>query len=317
MNGSALFSRLLVRLLPLLPKRLVRLAADRYIAGETLDDALSMVRTLGLEGIAATLDILGEDVAAPAAAEAAATAYSLALERIAANELDCNVSVKPSQLGLKIDRELCCRNFRAIVSRARELGNFVRIDMEDHTLTSPTIALYRELRRDFDNVGLVLQAYMRRSIADVDALAPLVPNFRLCKGIYDEPRALAYKMPAVINDNFTWLLQKMFDGGSYVGIATHDEALVWSALREIERRKLTPDRYEFQMLLGVDPELRSIIVGAGHRLRVYVPFGAHWHAYSLRRLRENPRMASYVARDVTGRFVQRLRARPELQQHGQ
>jgi proline dehydrogenase len=178
--------------------------------------------------------------------------------------------------------------------RASELNNFVRIDMEDSSCTSETLRIYRELRREFTNVGVVVQAYLRRTLDDVAELGDLRPNYRLCKGVYLEPREISYRDMRVINRNYVTLLERLLRGGSYVGIATHDELMVWEAFRLIRELRLPSNAYEFQMLLGVDEQLRDIIHAAGHNLRVYIPFGRDWYAYSVRRLRENPRLAGYV-----------------------
>lgn len=292
------FDYLLSRALPLVPRPIVRRVSRRYIAGESLPEALRVVRSLNQRGLLATLDVLGESVTSPDQVEGAVRAYGEAMAALRSEALEANISVKLTQLGLKIDRELCLRSVRALAQGARAQGSFLRIDMEDSTCTSATLDLYRALRAEgFANVGVVLQAYLRRSLQDVRDL-PEGANVRLCKGIYVEPRAIAYRDRSLVNKNFVRLLEEMLERGVYVGIATHDEDLVWEAQRILDRRRLGPDRYEFQMLLGVDEELRGLILGAGHRLRIYIPFGVNWYAYSLRRLKENPRIAGYVARSL-------------------
>jgi len=292
------FDYLLSRALPFVPRPIVRRISRRYIAGEGLPDALRVVRSLNQRGLLATLDVLGESVGSPLQVEGAVRDYQEALAALRGGGFQANISVKLTQLGLKIDRELCLSSMRTLVLGARAQGNFVRIDMENSTCTSATLELYRALCAEgFDNVGVVLQAYMRRSLTDVREL-PEGANVRLCKGIYVEPRAIAYRDRAVVNKNYVRLLEEILERGFYVGIATHDEDLVWEAERILDRRRLAPERYEFQMLLGVDEELRGLILGAGHRLRIYVPFGVNWYAYSLRRLKENPRIAGYVARSL-------------------
>jgi proline dehydrogenase len=282
----------------------VRRISDRYIAGTTLDDAEACVSRLNARGMMATVDVLGEEVRDRGEAEAIASAYVEVLAAIERERLDANVSVKPTALGLKVDAGLCRSLFEQIVADARDRGSFVRIDMEDSSTTDATLALYRELRAaGFDNVGVVLQAYLRRTAGDVAALADLTPNVRLCKGIYNEPAELAFKDPDQIRASFARLLGTLLDGGSYVGIATHDEWLLKRALEQVVRRKLERDRYEFQMLLGVREERRDALVRAGHRLRVYVPFGRQWYAYSLRRLQENPSIAGYIAADTVRRLL--------------
>ncbi len=289
-------NNLIAGALPFVPKPIVQYFSRRYIAGEALEDAVRAVRELNQQGALATIDVLGEHVDDPAQAEEAVQAYESVLEAIEAEKLQSNISIKPTQLGLQIDYGLCRANIHRIVAKAASLGNFVRIDMEDSTCTSNTIRLYRELRREFDNVGLVLQAYLRRSVKDVEDLMDLSPNVRVCKGIYVEPREIAYKDGEIINKNFTLLTEVLLRNGAYVGIATHDERLVWEGYRLVRELGLKRDQYEFQMLLGVDPQLRRIIIRDGHKMRVYVPFGKEWYAYSLRRLRENPQIAGYVLR---------------------
>jgi proline dehydrogenase len=285
---------ILSRSLPLVPRPIVRRVAARYIAGDTLDEAVRTVRDLNAAGMMATLDVLGESVSDRALVEAAAGEYARALRAIHEARLDSNVSVKPTQFGLKIDFDLCLAQLRRLAVQAGEAGNFVRIDMEDSSCTSATLDLHARLRADgIANVGVVLQAYMRRSLADIRAL-PDGCNVRLCKGIYIEPPEIAYRDRDLVNKNYVRLLEELFDRGLYVGIATHDETLVYEAQQMIDRRRLPTSAYEFQMLLGVAEPLRTSIRRAGHRLRVYVPYGSHWYAYSLRRLKENPRIAGYV-----------------------
>ena len=282
--------------LPAVPKPVVGYFSRRYIAGSTADDAFRVVRTLRDEGAMATLDILGEFVSTPEEVEANAGAYVSLLEKIHEEGLpETNVSVKLTSLGLTLDRDLCLRKMREVVGTAARLGNFVRVDMEDSPCTDPTLAVYRALRAEFPGrAGVVLQSRLRRTLADTDALTEETSNFRLCKGIYLEPREIAYVDPELIRSNFTLVLERMFERGAYVGIATHDERLVWDALRLVRKFGLRPGQYEFQMLLGVDETLRRILLKGGHRLRVYVPFGEKWHAYSMRRLRENPQVAGYI-----------------------
>ncbi len=297
----AVLDYLISRSLSFVPRRVVRVFSRRYIAGDVLEDAVRAVRGLNGEGYMATLDVLGESVDRRELAEAAVTEYMRALRVIRGERLDSNVSIKLTQLGLRLDFDFCLANVRALSLSAKEQGNFVRIDMEDSTCTTPTLDLYSRLRQEgIDNVGVVLQACLRRSLADARSL-PERSDVRLCKGIYIEKRAIAYHDRRVVNKNFARILEELFDRGFYVGIATHDEDLVWEAMRLIDLKRPSSDRYEFQMLLGVDEELRGLIRRAGHRLRVYIPYGSHWYAYSLRRLKENPRLAGYVLMNLLGR----------------
>jgi proline dehydrogenase len=301
-----LLDRAIVRLLPAVPKPVVQLFSARYIAGPTLHDAVRVVRRLNDEGKLATIDVLGEDVHNPDEAQAIVQAYLDVLDTIAEERLDSNVSVKPTALGLDLSVDLCRDNLEILVHRAQTYDNFVRIDMEDSSTTDDTLRIYRELReRGDDNVGVVLQAYLRRTLDDVHALADLRPNVRLCKGIYVEPPSLAFTDDDAVRANFLRSLDALLDAGAYVGIATHDEWLIRESLNRIRERGLAPDEYEFQMLLGVREQRATELVRAGHRLRVYVPFGEHWYEYSLRRLQENPAMAGTIARSTLGRLVGR------------
>jgi len=260
------------------------------------------VKKLNLSGALSTLDVLGEHVDRLDDAKATAGAYRRALEEIDAKKLDCNVSVKLTALGLKLDKEFCLETTEALVREAARLKNFVRIDMEDSSCTTDTLDLYRKLRaRGHDNVGVVLQAYLRRTAEDVESLLDLSPNVRLCKGIYVEARRIAFQDGAIVNRSFVTLLDRLVDGGAYVGVATHDERLVFEAERIVRKRKLLRSRYEFQMLLGVERGLRDMVMASGHRMRIYVPFGAAWYEYSVRRLKENPAIAGHVVRSLFAR----------------
>ena len=288
------FNRVLVTGLPAVPKPIVGRVASKYVAGSTLDDAVRVLRDLNGKGAMATLDVLGEEVHEREKAIAAVDEYLRALDRIDREKIDSNVSIKPTMLGLKIDEGFCHENIGRIVEKAKGYGNFVRIDMEDHTTTDATLRIYRDLQGRFGNVGCVLQAYMRRTLRDIDELPAEKPNVRICKGIYVESRTIAWKGFDTIRANYIQALDKLLSRGVYTGIATHDEYLACAASALVDKHGLKPDQYEFQMLLGVDEELRRILIDAGHRLRVYVPYGADWYAYSMRRLRENPEVASHV-----------------------
>jgi proline dehydrogenase len=294
----------IVRLLPAVPRPVVRRISARYIAGEELDDALRVVRGLNDDGKLATIDVLGEEIAEPDEARAIAAAYRETFEAIERGRLDSNVSVKPTALGLKLGCNLFRSNLLDVVRHAAERGNFVRIDMEDSSTTDDTLRLYRELRAEgFDNVGVVLQARLKRTLADLRELADLRPNVRLCKGIYLEPAEIAYRDFDSIRASFVQALEELLELGCYVGIATHDEWLVEQGQRLVAARALGREQYEFQMLLGVRPGLGDQLVRRRHRLRIYTPFGRHWYAYSLRRLQENPKIAGYIAADTVGRLL--------------
>jgi len=295
----ALLDRAIVRLLPAVPKPVVQRLSSRYIAGPTLDDAVRVVRRLNAKGKLATVDVLGEEVSSGEEARAIAAQYHDVLARIAAEGLDANVSVKLTGFGLELDPELCRENLEAVVADAAARGNFVRIDMEDSLTTDRTLDLYRRLRSaGHENLGVVLQAYLRRTVGDL----PGLDNVRLCKGIYVEPPEIAYREFEAVRANYVRCLEALVAGGTYVAIATHDEHLIGEALRIVKEAGLRRDRYEFQMLLGVRSDRADELVAAGHRLRVYVPYGTHWYEYSVRRLQENPKMAGYIAADVFARM---------------
>jgi proline dehydrogenase len=331
----SLFNRLLVATLPLVPRFVVGKVAARYVAGATLEDALRVVGELNRQGAMATIDLLGEEVSERDTARAAVEEYLRVFAAIQERGLDSNVSIKLTLLGLKVDEGFCRDNVETIAAAARARGNFVRIDMEDSTCTDATLRIYRELQARHGNLGVVLQAYMRRTLADIGELAqwsggsegwhglpgpqgqqappgPHAPpgppgprgggaNVRLCKGIYVEPRRIAWKGYETVRHNFVQALEKFVELGIYPAIATHDEFLVAAATALVDKHGLRREQYEFQMLLGVDQELREILIAAGHRLRVYVAYGQDWYAYSIRRLRENPEVARHVLRALLGR----------------
>jgi proline dehydrogenase len=295
-----MINQLITKMLPLMPKKLVWIFSRKYIAGETIDDAVRVCRALNNQKIRITIDLLGEFITKLDEATENKKAYLEIIERIEKEKIDGNYSLKPTSFGLLLDPEACYRNIREIVAKSASYGNFVRVDMEDSQCTSLEIDLFRRLHREFPkSVGLVLQAYMKRTLQDIKEMEDLhgaeVPlNFRLCKGIYVEPEAIAYKKYQEINDHYLEDLEYMFSKGMYPGIATHDKPLVEGAYRLIEKYGLSKDKYEFQMLYGVTPDLRQSIVDRGHTMRVYVPFGKEWFGYSTRRLKENPKMATHI-----------------------
>jgi proline dehydrogenase len=284
----------------LVPRPVVRRVSRKYIAGAALDEAVPIVQDLNEQGCVATIDLLGESTEDAAKAADTVEAYREILDGLSAHGLRSGVSVKLTALGLDLDEDLCRSNLEEIVVHAARSGRFVRVDMEDSPHTSATLRVVHDVYERHHSVGAVIQAYMRRSLQDVRRLIEAGISVRLCKGIYVEPRTVAYKDFDVVRENYALLLEQLMRGGAYVGIATHDEYLVWHALRLIQGLGVPKDRYEFQMLLGVDEELRRVLVEAGHKVRVYVPFGEDWYEYSTRRLKENPKIASYVAKDVIG-----------------
>jgi proline dehydrogenase len=299
----ALLDRAIVRVLPAVPRPVVKKLSRRYIAGSALVEACRVVSGLNKEGKMATIDVLGEEITGREEATALLAEYEDVFETIEREGLDSNISVKLTGLGLNLDHEFCRDNIAELVREAAKRNNFVRIDMEDSSTTTETLELYRELRgQGLDNVGIVLQAYMKRTLTDIADLADLGPNVRICKGIYVEPAEIAYHEFETVRINFVEAVGALLDAGGYVAIATHDDWVIGEALALIEERGLAPDQYEFQMLLGVRPELGDELVREGHRLRIYVPFGRQWYEYSLRRLQENPKIAGYIALDTLKRL---------------
>ena len=283
-----------------MPKSLVWIFSKRYIAGRKIEDAIRVSKQLNSEGMKVTIDILGEFITKLDEAEDNKKEYIELIETIQKQGIDGNYSVKPTMFGLLIDKEICYKHIREIVEKAASYGNFIRIDMEDSPCVDMEIELYRKIKAEFPaNVGLVLQAYLRRTHDDIKNMMDMHSekdglNFRLCKGIYVEPEEIAYKKYHEVNDHFIEDMDFMLKNNIYVGIATHDKPLIDAAYKLIEKYKSPGNRYEFQMLYGVTPDLRQSIVDKGHTMRVYVPFGKQWHGYSLRRLKENPKMMTYI-----------------------
>ena len=279
---------------------LARRFSSRFVAGETLDAAVAAVRELNARGISASLDVLGESVTAVAEARASAAQVVETQERIAAEKLDCNVSVKLTQMGLDLDPALCIENMGRILARGRDLGMFVRIDMESSAHTQRTLELFERelLPAHGDRVGIVLQSYLRRTAGDVDRLIGARARVRLCKGAYDEPAAVAFPAKADVDRNYAELMERLLERGNHPAIATHDPALIARARRFVAARGIGPDRFEFQMLYGVRRELQEELQRAGFRVRVYVPFGTHWYPYFMRRLAERPANVAFILGSV-------------------
>jgi proline dehydrogenase len=292
---------------PVIPRPIVKKISSRYIAGDTLEEAVSTIRDLNNEGCVATIDLLGESTESKADAATTLKDYKKVVDALDEHDLNSGISVKLTGLGLTLNEELCRANLEEIIEYTAARDRFVRVDMEDSPYTEKTLQIVHDMHERHENTGAVLQAYMRRSIEDVQNIIASGFSVRLCKGIYDEPRSIAYKDFDTVRQNYIFLLDELLKGGVYVGIATHDEFLIWHALRLIHQLEIPEDRYEFQMLLGVDEQLRSILVGAGHKLRVYVPFGEDWYEYSTRRLKENPKIAGYVTKDVIGSVTGKIK----------
>jgi proline dehydrogenase len=279
-----------------MPKPVVGFFSKKYIAGETLQDAVDFVKKLNSKGIYATMDLLGESVANKEESRKCKKEALEVLEAINKNNLMTNLSIKPTQMGLAIDEQFAYEQILEIVKKASEYNNFVRIDMEDSSFTSKTLNLYKRIYADYNNVGVVIQSYMKRSYDDVVSLNKIGTNYRLCKGIYVESASIAYKGKQEIRDNYLKLLDVMLKDGNYVGIATHDKPLIDAAYDRIKNKNIPKDKFEFQMLLGVREDLRDKINSDGYKIRIYVPFGKDWYAYSVRRLKENPSMAGHIVK---------------------
>jgi len=299
-----MFNKFIAAILPYFPKSFVWLFSKRYIAGKTVEDAIRVSKELNSQGIMVTIDILGEFIKNLDEAETNRKEYIELIERVEKEKISGNYSVKPTMFGLLLDKEVCYKHIREIVAKAASYNNFIRIDMEDSPCTDMEIEIYRRLKLEFPkNVGLVLQAYMKRTLSDIQSLmdihtpeAPL--NFRLCKGIYVEPAKIAYKWYDEVNQHFIEDIDFCLKNGIYPGIATHDKPVVEGAYKLIEKYNVPREKYEFQMLYGVTPELRKSITDKGHRMRVYVPFGEQWFGYSTRRLKENPKMAWLIIKAI-------------------
>ncbi len=292
------FNKIIVAIVQLMPKAVVGIFSRKYIAGETLEEAVKTVKSLNQKNIYATIDVLGESIKNKEEAFEAKKKALEVLDTIDKFRLMANLSIKPTQMGLSIDEDLALEQISELVEKSRQNNNFVRVDMEDSPYTDLTFNLYKRLRENFDNVGVVIQAYLKRTFDDAVVLNKLGTNYRLCKGIYVEPPAIAYKDKQVIRDNYLKVLETILKAGNYVGIATHDEYLIEAAQKLIKDLNIQKDKFEFQMLLGVREDLRDKINAAGYKIRIYVPFGKDWYPYSIRRLKENPQMAGYIFKSL-------------------
>jgi proline dehydrogenase len=265
-----------------------RRVVERFVSGEELEDGLNAAKKVNSEGAIATLDHLGEEVSEPAEAIGATKVYLNALDQIKQNGVDTNVSVKPTQVGLKIDKELCEQNFAKIIERAKKYDNFVRMDMEGSDCTEDTLEVFKSLRKKYDEVGIVIQSYLYRSERDVDQVLKLGGRIRLCKGAYKEPREIALPKKRQVDENFLKLMQKMLLSGIYHGIATHDEKLIEKTKGFAQKNNVPKDRFEFQLLYGIRTQLQHELVKEGYNVRIYIPFGRQWYPYFMRRLAERP-----------------------------
>jgi proline dehydrogenase len=299
-----MFNRFIAAILPYFPKKFIWIFSRSYISGETLDDAMRVSKDLNSKNIKVTLDVLGEFIKTLEEAELNKNEYLNLIDISYKNHIDGNFSIKPTSFGLLLDKEKCYQYTKEIVAKAATYNGFIRIDMEDSPCTDDEIALFRRLKAEFpSNVGLVIQAYLRRTLKDLEQMldlnSPEIPlSYRLCKGIYVESEAIAFKKYEEINKHYIEDLEFIFRNKIYVGIATHDKPLIEAAYSLIKKHNVPKYMYEFQMLYGVTPRLRDSIVNEGHTMRVYVPFGKQWFGYSTRRLKENPKMASHIIKAV-------------------
>ncbi|MBN1879138.1 proline dehydrogenase family protein [bacterium] len=292
-------SNMFVDLIDKFPDKMIWKFARRYIAGSDLASGLAVRAKLFDEGMDNTMDILGEDTINMDQAESSYRQYCDLITGMSHSGIPGNISLKLTQLGLKIDQTFTRQKVFELAHRASEKGFFFRFDMEDSTTTTQTLDLYRDLRQEISECGVVIQAYLKRSESDVRSLLEAKPaNIRICKGIYRESTDIAWNDRQTIRESYLHLLNLVFDMGGYPAIATHDPYLIRKAMDEVSRRKLPPDRYEFQMLHGVGFGWRRSILQDGHRLRIYIPFGEAWRAYSFRRFRENPKLAIYVMKNL-------------------
>jgi proline dehydrogenase len=292
-------NNVIVSIVRIMPEKLVWIFSKKYIAGKMLSDALQVTKDFNSRNIRTTIDLLGEYLTRLEKINQYKKEYLSLIKVTSEYNLDNSYSLKPSMFGLLIDEEICYSNVRDLVEKAASNGKFIRIDMEDSSCIVKEIDLYKKLHSEFpQNVGIVLQAYMKRTVADIDDLARLQPlgsvNIRICKGIYNEPAGIAFKKMHEINSNFLAALEQMFRNNIYAGIATHDKLLIEGAIELIKKYKVSNDRFEFQMLYGVTPEMGNKIRSMGYNLRVYVPYGQDWFNYSTRRLKENPGMVFHI-----------------------
>ena len=293
-----LLNKLIVTVVQFMPKKLVWKFSQKYIAGETLQQAVDLVKELNKKGILATLDVLGEAVKNKEEAIKSKEEAKRVIDKIVSENLNANLSIKPTQMGLSINSDFAYEQISELVEKVEGVNNFIRIDMEDSLYTTLTFDLLKKLRLKYTRVGVVVQAYLKRSLDDIKDLNKLNTNYRLCKGIYVESQDIAYKKRETIRENYLKLLEEIISSGNYVGIATHDEYLINEAYKMIKKNNLSNDNFEFQMLLGVREDLRDKIVQDGYKMRIYIPYGEHWYNYSIRRLKENPTIAGYIFKNL-------------------
>ena len=286
---------------------LARTLASRFVAGETIDEAITTLHDLNTSNLSASLDLLGESVLHAEEAQRACRAYLDLLDRMQAAQANANVSVKLTQMGLDIDEPRCLGNMRAIIGKAKQYGSFVRIEMEQSSYTAKTIAIFKDiLYPEFGNtVGVVLQSYLRRTAADVSTMIGLGARVRLCKGAYQEPEDVAFPDKRDVDANFIDCMEQLMARGHYPGIATHDISIIDHAKAFAKQRHIPSERFEFQMLYGVRRDMQYRLRREGYDVRVYVPFGTHWYPYLMRRLAERPANIAFITTNILKEWTTR------------
>jgi len=272
----------------------------RFVAGETIDEVVSYIREINAENCSASFDHLNESVASEAEAEAEVTEYLNILKQITETKINSNVSIKLTQFGLGLDPELAYRNARRVVEEAHRRGNFVRVDMEDSSVTQATIDIFKRLRAEFDlnTVGIVLQSYLHRTYADAEELVKIPARIRICKGAYHEPPEVAFPDKKDVDANYVKVMQLLLSSGTYHGIATHDPKMIDATIDFATREGIGKDKFEFQMLFGIRRDLQRQLSRDGYNMRIYVPYGKHWYPYFMRRLAERPANIWFVMKNV-------------------
>ena len=293
-----ILNKLIILTIPLLPKFFVKIFANKYVAGIKTSEAIDIVKKLNQNNLSCTLDILGEHTKSKNESYAIANKYVDIFKQLGQNKLDCNISVKPSHIGSDVNNKVLSNNIKKLIDAAKKNNNFLRIDMEDSNLTDLSISIYRENFEKKSHIGIVLQAYLKRTEKDIENLDSF-SNIRLCKGIYNEDKSISFKNPIDINKNYLNLLNKALEKNIYVGIATHDQKLIKSCLKIIESKKINKKNVEFQMLYGVpmDSTIKKLMF-QNFKIRIYVPYGKNWYEYSIRRIKENPNISKYIIKNL-------------------
>jgi proline dehydrogenase len=286
---------------------LTRPVVARFVAGETLDQALPAIAALGRAGLRTTVDVLGESVTSPELAAAAVDRYLATIAALSERGLDPNVSLKLTQMGLDIGRDVCQANVMRIVEAVRGVSGFVRFDMEDHTQTDATLEIWRAAHEAYPQVGVVIQSALRRSSADVDSIIAAGGRIRLCKGAYDEPGSVAYRNKTAVDANYARLMERLLVADAYPALATHDPKLIAKAIEIAESGGIGRDRFEFQMLYGIRRDLQRTLVDRGYTVRIYVPYGQEWYPYFMRRLAERPANVGFMLRAIVKEEGRRIR----------